>query len=349
MKNAIFVTGGAGFIGSNFILNYLDSCEDLIINFDNLNYAGNLKNLVDIKHFSRHIFVQGDITDRMLFQQFLELYNPRAIINFAAETPTSYSLHSPRLFVETNVIGTCNLLEATHHYWQSLDAADRLRFRFLHVSTDEVYGSLALEDPPFTEQSQYRPDNHYAASKAASDHFVRSFEKTYSLPTVITYCSNNYGPFQYPKNFIPLTVFNAIKGRNILIAGHRNSLRNWIYVKDNCEAINRILDNGKVGHSYNIGASNEMTNLEIVQSICSVLDELSPSKRGKYVDQIVFAHEKLDPIWCRRIDTSKIETELDWKPKEDFTSGIRKTVQWYLENLTWVESSLKKDYSSGYC
>jgi dTDP-glucose 4,6-dehydratase len=344
MNNTIFVTGGAGFIGSNFILNYTDQYPDLVVNFDKLTYAGNLKNLINLKHFSKHIFVQGDIGDYALVKEFLELYKPKAIINFAAETHVDRSIRSPRSFVSTNVSGVCNLLEATHYYWQSLEQEDRRHFRFLHVSTDEVYGSLALGDPPFTEENPYRPNSPYAASKASSDHFVRAYHQTYGLPTITTNCSNNYGPLQYPEKLIPLIILNAVEGKNLPIYGDGNNIRDWLYVQDHCEAINQILKRGEVGQTYNVGGRNEITNLEVVQTICSILDELKPSRQGSYTHQIQFVQDRLGHDLRYGIDTSKIEKQLGWKPKEVFSSGIRKTVQWYLDNLPWAEVSAKGNH-----
>jgi dTDP-glucose 4,6-dehydratase len=342
MNDTIFVTGGAGFIGSNFILNYTDNHPGLVVNFDKLTYAGNLKSLINLKHFSRHIFVQGDIGDYLLVQEFLGLYKPKAIINFAAETHVDNSIHSPRSFVSTNVVGACNLLEATRYYWQSLEEEDRMNFRFLHVSTDEVYGSLALEDPPFTEENPYRPNSPYAASKASSDHFVRSYHQTYGLPTITTNCSNNYGPFQYPEKLIPLIILNAVKGKILPIYGDGSNIRDWLYVQDHCNAINQVLRRGEVGQAYNIGGQNEITNLELVQTICSILDELKPSRQGSYTRQIQFVQDRLGHDRRYGIDTSKIQKQIGWKPTEVFSSGIRKTVQWYLDNLSWAEVSAKE-------
>jgi dTDP-glucose 4,6-dehydratase len=332
----ILVTGGAGFIGSNFVLDWLALNDEPVINLDKLTYAGNLENLASVDR--AHVFVRGDIADANLVGQLLEQHRPRAVINFAAESHVDRSIHSPTEFVDTNVVGTFRLLEAARSYWGMLDGAGRKRFRFVHVSTDEVFGSLAPCEPPFTEASRYEPNSPYSASKAASDHFVRASFHTYGFPTITTNCSNNYGPYHFPEKLIPLTIVNALAGKALPIYGDGRQVRDWLYVRDHCSAIRRVLEEGVVGETYNIGGSNEQQNITIVRTICDLLDRLRPrGSGGSYAEQIAFVKDR--PGHDRRyaIDASKIERELGWRPSETFQSGILKTVQWYLDHGDWVE------------
>ena len=334
----VFVTGCAGFIGSNFVRTWLSSSDEPVVNLDKLTYAGNLANLDALKCDARHIFVQGDIGDRVLVSKLLAEHKPRAVLNFAAESHVDRSIHGPGDFIETNVVGTFNLLESVRAYWQDLSAADKEAFRFLHVSTDEVYGTLSPTDPPFAETKNYEPNSPYSASKAASDHLVRAWHHTYGLPVLTTNCSNNYGPYHFPEKLIPLVLLNALAGKPLPIYGDGQQVRDWLYVEDHCRAIARVLEAGKVGETYNIGGWNEKPNLEVVKALCAVLDELQPRADGKhYVEQITYVKDR--PGHDRRyaIDARKIERELGWKPQETFETGIRKTVQWYLANQAWVE------------
>ncbi len=335
---SILVTGCAGFIGSNFVHTWLSSAGEAVVNLDRLTYAGNLSNLKDLECDKRHVFVQGDICDRALVSKLLAEHKPRAVLNFAAESHVDRSIHGPGDFIETNVVGTFNLLESVRAYWQDLPPAEKDSFRFLHVSTDEVYGTLSPTDPPFAETKNYEPNSPYSASKAASDHLVRAWHHTYGLPVLTTNCSNNYGPYHFPEKLIPLVLLNALAGKPLPIYGDGQQVRDWLYVEDHCRAIARVLEAGKVGETYNIGGWNEKTNLEVVRTLCAVLDELKPRIDGKkYAEQITFVKDR--PGHDRRyaIDARKIERELGWKPQETFETGIRKTVQWYLDNQTWVE------------
>jgi dTDP-glucose 4,6-dehydratase len=341
----ILVTGGSGFIGSNFVLQWLASESSNIINLDKLTYAGNPANLAEISHDKRYRFLQGDICDRELIAELLVTHRPRAIVHFAAESHVDRSIHGPDDFVRTNVNGTFSLLEEARAYWSGLEESDRGEFRFLHVSTDEVYGSLGADDPAFTEETQYAPNSPYSASKAASDHLVRAYFHTYGLPALTTNCSNNYGPFQFPEKLIPLVILHAISGKAIPVYGDGKNVRDWLYVGDHCEAIRTVLARGKVGQTYNIGGQNELRNLDVVETICSTLDELRP-------DDAVVPHKSLikfvsdRPGHDRRyaMNTAKIESELGWKPRETFASGIRKTVQWYLANQGWIQSVTSGGY-----
>lgn len=335
---SILVTGGAGFIGSNFVLDWLAQSDELVINLDKLTYAGNIENLQSLNGDQRHVFVRGDIGDSALVANLLAQHQPRAIINFAAESHVDRSIHGPEDFVQTNVVGTFLLLDAARAYWSGLQGDARKAFRFLHVSTDEVYGSLGKEDPAFTETHCYEPNSPYSASKAASDHLVRAYHHTYGLPVLTTNCSNNYGPYHFPEKLIPLMIVNALAGKPLPVYGDGQQIRDWLYVKDHCSAIRRVLDAGRVGESYNIGGWNEKPNLEIVHTVCALLDELSPRADGKsYREQITFVADR--PGHDRRyaIDARKIERELGWKPTETFETGIRKTVQWYLNHPEWVQ------------
>lgn len=333
----ILVTGGAGFIGSNFVLDWLQKSYEPVVNLDKLTYAGNLENIASVEGDDRHVFVHGDIADSELVKRLLERYEPRAVINFAAESHVDRSIHGPGEFIQSNVVGTFRLLDATHCYWSALSDARKAEFRFLHVSTDEVYGSLGPADPAFAETNRYEPNSPYSASKAASDHLVRAWHHTYGLPVLTTNCSNNYGPYHFPEKLIPLVIVNALAGKALPVYGDGMQIRDWLYVKDHCSAIRRVLEAGRVGETYNIGGWNEKPNIEIVLSVCALLDELSPRSDGKlYEEQISFVTDR--PGHDRRyaIDARKIERELSWKPAETFESGIRKTVQWYLDNPEWV-------------
>lgn len=341
----ILVTGGAGFIGSNFALDWLGSELEGVVNLDKLTYAGNLSNLDAVRGDERHVFVHGDIGDRALVDKLLAEHKPRAIVHFAAESHVDRSIHGPAEFVETNVNGTFALLEAARKYLGTLEEPDRTKFRFLHVSTDEVYGSLGPADPPFSETNAYEPNSPYSASKAASDHLVRAYHHTYGLPTLTTNCSNNYGPFHFPEKLIPLIIANARAGKPLPIYGDGQQIRDWLYVKDHCAAIRRVLADGRVGETYNIGGWNEKANLDVVHALCDVLDELAPrTAGGSYRQQITYVADR--PGHDRRyaIDARKIERELGWKPVETFESGLRKTVEWYLGNADWVTNVQSGEY-----
>lgn len=333
----IVVTGGAGFIGSNFVLDWLALSNEAVINVDKLTYAGNLENLQSLKGHNSHVFVRSDIGDAATIGELLRTHRPRAVVNFAAESHVDRSIHGPADFIETNVVGTFRLLEAVRSYWNELSEADKQAFRFLHVSTDEVYGTLSPTDHPFRETNRYEPNSPYSASKAASDHLVRAYHHTYGLPVLTTNCSNNYGPYHFPEKLIPLCIHNALAGKPLPIYGDGQQIRDWLYVKDHCSAIRRVLEAGQLGETYNIGGWNEKANLEVVETLCSILDELSPRKDGvSYAKQITFVKDR--PGHDRRyaIDATKIERELGWKPAETFETGIRKTVQWYLDHQDWV-------------
>ncbi|MBE1424578.1 dTDP-glucose 4,6-dehydratase [Desulfomicrobium macestii] len=334
----IMVTGGAGFIGANFILDWLAPRDEPVINLDKLTYAGNLQNLAALEGDARYLFVQGDIGDAALVGRLLEEHRPRSIVNFAAESHVDRSIHGPEDFIQTNVVGTFRLLEEVRTYWGGLPEADKAAFRFLHVSTDEVYGSLAQEDPPFAETNRYEPNSPYSASKAASDHLVRAYHHTYGLPVLTTNCSNNYGPCQFPEKLIPLVINNALQGKALPIYGDGQQVRDWLYVQDHCSAIRRVLEAGQAGQVYNVGGWNEMPNIEIVNTICALLDELRPDPAGPYSRLITYVKDR--PGHDRRyaIDARKIERELGWRPAETFETGIRKTVQWYLDNQDWVSN-----------
>ena len=334
----IFVTGGAGFIGSNFVLDWLAQSQEPVLNLDKLTYAGNLENLSSLKGDARHHFVQGDIGDPVLVGQLLAQHQPRAILNFAAESHVDRSIHGPLDFVQTNVVGTFHLLECTRAYWSGLGEPERSDFRFLHVSTDEVYGSLGPGDAAFTEQNRYEPNSPYSASKAASDHLVRAYHHTYGLPVLTTNCSNNYGPYHFPEKLIPLMIVNALAGKPLPVYGDGMQIRDWLFVKDHCSAIRRVLEAGQVGEVYNVGGWNEKTNIEIVHTVCALLNQLHPRADGKpYSDQINYVKDR--PGHDRRyaIDARKLEKKLGWKPDETFETGIRKTVQWYLDHAQWVQ------------
>jgi dTDP-glucose 4,6-dehydratase len=344
----ILVTGAAGFIGSNFVLEWLAGCDEPVVSLDALTYAGNLENLSSLQHDPRHIFVQGSIGDFELMSQLLAKHQPRAILNFAAESHVDRSIHGPGEFIQTNVVGTYNLLEAARGYWSQLPEPAKSAFRFLHVSTDEVYGSLSPTDPPFAETKRYEPNSPYSASKAASDHLVRAWHHTYGLPVLTTNCSNNYGPYHFPEKLIPLCILNALEGKPLPIYGDGQQVRDWLYVKDHCSAIRGVLDKGQLGETYNVGGWNEKPNLDVVRTLCTILDELKPRADGQsYASQITYVTDR--PGHDRRyaIDARKLEKELGWKPAETFETGIRKTVQWYLDNPGWVanvKSGAYKDW-----
>ena len=335
--NKILVTGGAGFIGSNFVLDWCAVPDRAVVNVDALTYAGNLENLSSLEGNPQHIFVQADITDSERMSALLKSHQPSAVVHFAAESHVDRSIHGPEAFVQTNILGTFRLLEAVRGYWSSLDSEKKSSFRYLHVSTDEVYGSLAADAPAFTEKHAYEPNSPYSASKAASDHLVRAYHHTYGLPTLTTNCSNNYGPYHFPEKLIPLMIVNALAGKDLPVYGDGMQIRDWLYVKDHCSAIRRVLEAGRPGEVYNVGGWNEKPNIEIVNTICALLDTLHPRQDGaSYSKQITYVQDR--PGHDRRyaIDASKIHQELGWKPVETFESGIRQTVQWYLDHPEWV-------------
>jgi dTDP-glucose 4,6-dehydratase len=335
----ILVTGGAGFIGANFVLDWLAQSDEAVVNLDKLTYAGNLETLASLNGNPNHVFVRGDIGDSTLVDRLLAEHMPRAVVNFAAESHVDRSIHGPEDFVQTNVVGTFRLLESVRGYWNALPAGQKGAFRLLHVSTDEVYGSLAAADPAFTEENKYEPNSPYSASKAASDHLVRAWHHTYGLPVLTTNCSNNYGPFHFPEKLIPLMIVNALAGKPLPVYGDGMQVRDWLYVKDHCSAIRRVLEVGRIAETYNVGGWNEKPNIEIVNTICALLDELRPRADGKnYREQITYVTDR--PGHDRRyaIDARKLERELGWKPAETFDTGIRKTVEWYLANDEWVRN-----------
>lgn len=335
----ILVTGGAGFIGANFILEWLKHSDEEVINLDKLTYAGNLENLKSAASDQRLTFVKGDIGDKGLVKKIIEDHTPRAIINFAAESHVDRSIDGPAEFVQTNIVSTFNLLEVTRSYWQDLPEGMKKSFRFLHVSTDEVYGSLEPNEPAFTENHPYAPNSPYSASKASSDHLVRASHHTYGLPVLTTNCSNNYGPYQFPEKLIPLMIHRAITGGELPIYGDGMNIRDWLYVTDHCTAIRAVLEKGKVGETYNIGGWNEKNNIEVVHTLCDILDREHPKPDGKsYRDQIKFVKDRAGHDRRYAIDSSKIDRELGWKPKETFETGIVQTVRWYLDNKVWIDN-----------
>jgi len=339
----ILVTGGAGFIGSNFVLEWLATEKLPVVNLDKLTYAGNLENLAGIKGDDRHRFVKGDICDHALVGKLLREHKPSAVVHFAAESHVDRSIHGPADFVQTNVVGTFSLIEEVRGYWSSLSEPDRKNFRFLHVSTDEVYGTLGPNDPAFAETTPYAPNSPYAASKAASDHLVRSYHHTYGLPVVTTNCSNNYGPYQFPEKLIPLMVINAVKRRPLPVYGDGKNVRDWLYVRDHCEAVRVALKRGRPGETYNIGGNAEKTNLDVVKTVCTILDELR-SDWAPHDKLVKFVEDR--PGHDRRyaINASKVRSELEWKPRERFDTGLRKTVEWYLEHMRWVDDVTSGEY-----
>lgn len=341
----ILVTGGAGFIGSNFVLDWVQVEDEAVINVDKLTYAGNLENLRSLNNNQKHLFVRSDIGDTPTIRELLETHRPRAVVNFAAESHVDRSIDAPADFIETNVVGTFRLLDAVRGYWDGLQPEDKSEFRFLHVSTDEVYGTLEPSDPPFSERNRYLPNSPYSASKAASDHLVRAYHHTFGLPVLTTNCSNNYGPYHFPEKLIPLCILNALSGKPLPIYGDGQQIRDWLFVKDHCSAIRLVLEKGRIGETYNVGGWNEKANLDVVRTICSILDELSPrADKVSYAEQIAFVKDR--PGHDRRyaIDATKLEQELGWKPTETFDTGIRKTVQWYLDHRDWVENVVTGAY-----
>ena len=341
----LLVTGGAGFIGSNFVLDWLAQSDEPVITLDKLTYAGNRENLGSLDGDARHTFVQGDIGDFELVSRLLAEHQPRAVVNFAAESHVDRSIHGPGEFIQTNIVGTFHLLEAIRAYWGGLPDERKTAFRLLHVSTDEVYGSLSKDDPAFTETHRYEPNSPYSASKAASDHLVRAYHHTYGLPVLTTNCSNNYGPYHFPEKLIPLLIVNSLAGKSLPVYGDGQQIRDWLYVKDHCSAIRCVLEKGRVGETYNVGGWNEKPNLDIVHTVCALLDELRPRPDGQpYSAQITYVTDR--PGHDRRyaIDAGKLERELGWKPAETFETGIRKTVRWYLDHQPWVENVLSGSY-----
>jgi dTDP-glucose 4,6-dehydratase len=352
--DSVLVTGGAGFIGSNFVLEWLKNSQTKVINLDLLTYAGNLSNLQSLDDNNLHHFVQGDIADKELIPQLLKKHQPKAIINFAAESHVDRSITGPEDFIQTNILGTYNFLQSALEYYNSLDSTSKQEFRFLHVSTDEVYGSLEEHDPAFTEESRYQPNSPYSASKASSDHLVRAWYHTYNLPTIITNCSNNYGPYQFPEKLIPLVISNALAGKELPIYGNGKNIRDWLFVTDHCDAIRTILQKGQIGENYNIGGNNEKSNIEVVTIICSILDTLTPPqniahpKTGQnitsYAELISFVQDRAGHDKRYAINPAKIQKEFNWFPKESFETGIAKTVEWYINNPDWVANILTGEY-----
>jgi len=339
----LLVTGGAGFIGSNFVLSTRRRLAEPIVNLDKLTYAGRLDNLAALRDDPSHVFVKGDVCDRALIRALLNRYQPRALVHFAAESHVDRSIDGPSDFVQTNIVGTFSLLEESRTYWEALPAVQRDSFRFLHVSTDEVYGSLGVSDPAFQESTPYQPNSPYSATKAASDHLVRAYHHTYGFPTLTTNCSNNYGPYQFPEKLIPLIIRNALAGKPLPVYGDGRNVRDWLYVADHCDAIRTVLSKGRLGETYNIGGNSEKTNIEVVRKICAVLDALRPRAAGSYEDLVAFVTDR--PGHDRRyaINAEKISAELGWRPSESFDSGLRQTVQWYLENEGWIASAGKDE------
>jgi dTDP-glucose 4,6-dehydratase len=346
MDNCIIVTGGAGFIGSNFANAWIKLGLGKLINLDKLTYAGNLANLAEVEQNPDHIFIKGDIGDNALVRSLLKQHRPRAILNFAAESHVDRSIHGPGEFIQTNIVGTFNLLEEVRAYWNNLNDIDKESFRFLHVSTDEVYGSLSPTDPAFKETNPYEPNSPYSASKAASDHLVRAYHHTYGMPMLTTNCSNNYGPYHFPEKLIPLVIHNALNGKPLPIYGNGSNVRDWLYVGDHCSAIRRVLEAGRVGETYNIGGWNEKTNLDVVHTLCDILDQQKPKDKGSYRDQITFVQDRPGHDQRYAIDATKIERELGWKPAETFETGIQKTVAWYLAHQDWVNNVTSGDYKN---
>lgn len=341
----ILVTGGAGFIGSNFVLDWLAEHDEPIINVDKLTYAGNLTNLINVMDDARHVFIHADINDREKIDELLRNYRPRAVIHFAAESHVDRSILGPAEFIHTNINGTFQLLEAVRSYWATLDNAAKDQFRFVHISTDEVYGSLGPNDPAFTENTPYAPNSPYSASKAASDHLVRAYYHTYGIPTLTTNCSNNYGPYQFPEKLIPYMLMCAVDSKPLPIYGNGENIRDWLYVGDHCAAIRLVLEQGRPGETYNIGGWNEKTNQEVVHMLCSLLDELRPQSRP-YSQLVTYVTDRPGHDWRYAIDANKIAKTLNWKPKENFVSGLRKTVMWYLTHLDWVNSVQQRKVKS---
>lgn len=342
----IFITGGAGFIGSNFIHQWLEFEKEEIVNIDKLSYSGNLENLKAIEKNPLYRFFQVDICDQDKISELFETYKPRAFIHFAAESHVDRSIHGPAEFVKTNIVGTFSVLEASRLYFSNLSEEGKKEFRFFHISTDEVYGSLEENDPAFNEDKKYEPNSPYSATKAGSDHLVRAYNHTYGLPVLVTNCSNNYGAFQFPEKLIPLMICNALAGKNLPIYGDGKNIRDWLYVSDHCEAIRHVLKMGKVGEVYNVGGNNELKNIDVVNTVCDVLDELKPKARGSYKDQIIYVKDRLGHDRRYAVCTKKIEKELGFFPKESFETGFKKTIQWYLNNPDWVASVQSGEYKN---
>ena len=341
----ILVTGAAGFIGSNFVLDWLSQSKEDVVSLDLLTYAGNLENLSSLNGNPHHHFIKGNIGDRELVSELLKKYQVRAIINFAAESHVDRSIHESKDFIETNIVGNYNLLESARSYWNDLDENLKQDFRFLHISSDEVYGSLNSSDHPSSEKDPYKPNSPYSASKAASDHLVRAWFQTYKLPVLTVNSVNNYGPFQFPEKLIPLCILNALKGKPLPIYGDGQQIRDWLYVKDHCTTIREILKLGQIGETYNVGGWNEKTNLEVVKTLCAILDELKPKSDGKsYFDQITFVKDRPGHDKRYAIDASKLKSEINWQPQESFKTGLRKTVLWYLDNETWMNHVVSGEY-----
>jgi dTDP-glucose 4,6-dehydratase len=340
----ILVTGAAGFIGANFVLDWMREAGEPVVSLDKLTYAGNLRNLAALAEDARHTFVRGDICDQPLVEDVLARHRPRAIVHFAAESHVDRSIHGPADFIQTNVVGTFRLLEAARGYWNELAAPDKDAFRFLHVSTDEVYGSLGADDPAFSETTPYSPNSPYSASKAGSDHLVRAYHHTYGMPLLTTNCSNNYGPYQFPEKLIPLMVLNALEGKPLPVYGDGSNVRDWLYVGDHCSAIRSVLAHGRLGETYNVGGGAERKNLDVVKRVCAILDELRPRGAGRYEALITFVTDRPGHDWRYAMDTRKIERELGWRPQESFESGLRKTVAWYLANADWVAAVRSGEY-----
>jgi len=344
MNNCILVTGGAGFIGSNFVNAWVKQGFGKVVNVDKLTYAGNLENLSGIQGNEDHVFVQADIGDSKVIAELLNEHEPKAVLNFAAESHVDRSIHAPGEFIQTNIVGTFKLLEEVRTYWNGLNEREQGDFRFLQVSTDEVYGSLTADDPAFKETNPYEPNSPYSASKAASDHLVRAYHHTYGMPMLTTNCSNNYGPYHFPEKLIPLIIHNALNDKDLPIYGDGSNVRDWLYVEDHCSAIRCVLETGQVGETYNIGGWNEMSNLEVVHTLCDMLDLQRPKDAGSYRDQITYVTDRPGHDQRYAIDATKIERELGWKPAETFKTGIEKTVAWYLENQSWVENVTSGEY-----
>jgi dTDP-glucose 4,6-dehydratase len=342
----ILVTGGAGFIGANFVLDWLGAMQEPVVNLDLLTYAGNLHNLDALRADARHVFVRGDICDRALVQTLLSTHRPRAIVHFAAESHVDRSIHGPDAFIQTNVVGTFSLLEEARAYWTALSGSEQQQFRFLHVSTDEVYGSLEAHDPAFSEATPYAPNSPYSASKAGADHLVRAYHHTYGLPTLTTNCSNNYGPFQFPEKLVPLMIHHALSGQSLPIYGDGKNVRDWLYVGDHCAALRVVLDKGRVGETYNIGGQSEKTNLEVVHTLCELLEQMQPHTTRRYIDLITYVKDRAGHDRRYAINAEKISHELGWQPSETFASGFARTVRWYLENQAWVSNVTSGAYRS---
>ena len=340
----LLVTGGAGFIGSNFVLDWLAHFDEPVVTLDKLTYAGNLANLAQLQNDKRHTFIRGDICERDLVAKLLSTHAVRAVVHFAAESHVDRSIHGPADFVQTNLVGTFAVLEESRLYWNTLDATLRQKFRFLHVSTDEVYGSLGPADPAFTELTAYAPNSPYSASKAGSDHMVRAYFHTFGLPVLTSNCSNNYGPMQFPEKLIPLSILNAIEGKPLPVYGTGSNIRDWLHVNDHCQALRLILDGGRPGETYNIGGSSELTNLEVVHTICDLLDQWAPQNSGKHSDSIRFVTDRPGHDQRYAVDTTKIRRELGWTPAHRFSAGLEETIRWYLANMAWVENIRTGEY-----